>query len=211
MTITVADVLVEHIAELSIVDYKRSINAQVRGLLFGHFDQFTFTNNMLMAMERGFERAWQEGAAKCGIGPDERSVEENDALNTLIFGQAQFLPGFGQMIVATREKILTEGGSPVFSGAVLIRSRMWGNRYNDVVNQAQSMACSDKKLEWVLGPTEHCSSCSKLAGKVKRGSAWIRSGVRPQSRDLECGGFHCQCSLRITDKPAHPGPVPSIP
>jgi hypothetical protein len=208
---TVTDLVVEHIAQLSFEDYRKSVFAQVRGLLLGHFDQFTFIDGMLSAMERGFERAWQEGASECGIGPDERTVEENDALNTMIFAQAAFLPGFAAEITATRSQLLEAGSGLVFGGALLSRATMWANRYNDVRNQAHTLACQDSKMEWVLGPTEHCSSCSRLAGKVKRGSAWARSGVRPQSRELECGGFNCQCRLQETNAPATPGPLPRLP
>ena len=91
------------------------------------------------------------------------------------------------------------------------RIPMWVNRYNDVVNTAKIMAGGDKKLKWVLGPTEHCSSCSKLAGKVKRGSVWIASGIQPQSRSLACGGYNCQCSLQPTTDRASAGRLPSIP
>lgn len=91
------------------------------------------------------------------------------------------------------------------------RIPMWVNRYNDVVNTAKIMAGGDKKLKWVLGPTEHCSSCMKLAGKVKRGSLWQTSGIRPQSRSLACGGYNCQCSLQPTTDRASAGRLPSIP
>jgi hypothetical protein len=91
------------------------------------------------------------------------------------------------------------------------RLPMWINRYTEVVNTAKIMAGADRKLKWVLGPTEHCSSCLKLAGKVKRGSVWIASGIQPQSRSLECGGFNCQCSLQPTTDRASAGRLPSIP
>ena len=91
------------------------------------------------------------------------------------------------------------------------RIPMWTNRYTEVMNTAKVMAGGDRKLKWVLGPTEHCSSCMKLAGKVKRGSMWVASGIQPQSRSLECGGYNCQCSLQPTTDRASPGRLPSIP
>jgi hypothetical protein len=91
------------------------------------------------------------------------------------------------------------------------RIPMWVNRYTEVVNTAKTMAGADRKLKWVLGPTEHCSSCLKLAGKVKRGSFWQASGIQPQSSSLACGGFNCKCSLQPTTDRASAGRLPSIP
>jgi hypothetical protein len=91
------------------------------------------------------------------------------------------------------------------------RLPMWINRYTEVVNTAKTMACANQKLMWTLGPTEHCSSCLKLEGKVKRGKFWQESGVLPQSRQLECGGFRCQCSLQPTDAPLSRGSLPRLP
>jgi len=97
-------------------------------------------------------------------------------------------------------------------GTAQARIPMWTNRYREVMNTAKTMAGADKKLIWVLGPTEEsCPSCLKLAGKVKRGSVWMASGIQPQSPALACGGFFCQCSLQPTDLPASPGRLPSIP
>jgi hypothetical protein len=64
------------------------------------------------------------------------------------------------------------------------------------------MACGDGKFKWVLGPTEHCTTCAKLEGLVKRGS-WWRDNVLPQNppnEKLECGGWRCQCNLEATDQ-----------
>lgn len=91
------------------------------------------------------------------------------------------------------------------------RLPMWINRYNEVMNTAKLMAGENVKLMWVLGKTEHCSSCLKLAGKVKRKREWLAAGIQPQSRSLECGGFNCQCSLQPTSARASPGRLPGLP
>ena len=72
-------------------------------------------------------------------------------------------------------------------------NELWVNRYRDVRNQAKVLACKDEKFVWRLGATEnHCSTCPRLDGKVKRGSQWEKSGIRPQNppnTELECGGW----------------------
>ncbi len=92
------------------------------------------------------------------------------------------------------------------------RLPMWVNRYTEVVNTAKIMAGGDKKLKWVLGPTEeHCSSCSKLAGQVRRASVWLASGIQPQSRALSCQGYNCLCTLSPTSDASSRGRMPSLP
>jgi hypothetical protein len=98
-------------------------------------------------------------------------------------------------------------------GTAYSRLDTWINRYRDVVNQAKVSACADMKMRWTLGPTEHCKSCFRLSGKVKRGSYW-NDHVLPQNPPnglLECGGWKCQCTLRPTDDRASSGPLPRLP
>lgn len=208
---TISDLIAGHIAQLTFESYRASVNANIRGLLLGHFDRSAFSDGMARSLQRGFERAWQEGADQCGISPEERTTEETDALAAAVATNVGFVPAFAQFIIDYRDRALAAGNKVVFGGVLRSRAQLWHNRYQDIVNQAHTLACQDQKMEWVLGPTDHCSSCIKLGTLVKRGSVWASSGVRPQSPDLACGGFRCQCALRATDAPATPGRVPAIP
>jgi len=56
------------------------------------------------------------------------------------------------------------------------------------------------ELVWRLGATEeHCATCLAQNGTVRTRAEWLilalDEGIKPQSRDLECGGWHCDCSL----------------
>lgn len=56
---------------------------------------------------------------------------------------------------------------------------------------------------WRLGNTvRHCADCLRLNGQVHTADEWRRAGIRPQSPDLECGGWNCDCRLEVTDKPS---------
>ena len=64
------------------------------------------------------------------------------------------------------------------------------------------IANQSRHLRWDLGMTEqHCTDCLRLNGQVHTAAAWNASGWRPQSRDLECNGYRCDCSLNETDEP----------
>ena len=193
------------IVHLSIEDFGRRMRGLARGLWNGSIDRTTFIDSMLLAIERGFEQAWTEGARSEGVEPSERTDTEATELNRMIFNQAPHLPGLATWIIDHSK------AEDFKLGMIVNRMAIWTNRYNEVLNMAKLLAGEDFKEVWRLGPTEHCSSCLKLDGQTKRKSRWIAAGVRPQHPDLECGGFHCQCSLTRTNFPATQGPIPRIP
>ena len=51
----------------------------------------------------------------------------------------------------------------------------------------------------------NCPDCSKYNGKVKRASYWQKIGAHPQSPDLACKGFNCDCKLEPTNEPLSRG------
>lgn len=188
--------------DLTINDFQAGLRASARGLWNGTLTFIGFIDGMITSIERGFEQAWQEGAAECGIAPEERTTQEAAALNQMLLESISRLGSFGVWIM---EHSKENGGK---LRTVYNRLDMWTNRYNEVVNIARGMSCADGKLKWIVGPTEHCRDCLRLNGKVKRASYWQEAGIRPQMRELECGGYRCQCRLEQTDEPMSKGPLP---
>lgn len=182
--------------------YQLNLRAIVRALWKGTMDFNAAFDAMFVAIDRGFTQAWREGAKACGIGPEELTSEELTALAVRI---AQEKNHVYALLEAVEQNSQENGGklTPLFT-----RLEMWVNRYEDCKNQAKTMACKDQKLEWMLGPTEHCSTCLKASGKVKRASQWAATDLRPQAPCLECGGYRCQCSLVVTDAPLSKGRLP---
>lgn len=193
------------IAQKSITDYGRQLRGAVRGLWNGSIDVSSFIVNVSTALERAFEKAWTEGARTQGIEPGERTPQEQAKLDEMIFEQSGFIPGFAEYVQAHLK------ADDFKLATAQARTPMWTNRYRDVRTTAELMAGADTKRVWVLGPTEHCSSCLKLAGKVKRNSFWLSSGILPRNPNLECGGWNCLCELRPTNARASAGRLPSIP
>lgn len=159
-------------------------------------------------IEEQFARAWREGLREVGIEADEMTAEEQKILNELIQHEEDFVLDFVAEIMQARAE-----GAPV--QPFLARAELWANRYTDVVNQAKLIGGKNQKLEWVLGATEeHCASCLRLNGIVKRASYWNEKGVHPQGAPndkLVCGGWRCDCRLNVTDKPLTKGPLPRLP
>jgi hypothetical protein len=152
------------------------------------------------------QRAWRQGAQSVGIAPEDMTEEETTAMTLHIDAELDHLPGFAQWVVDN-----SRGADGLFT-SVLTRLELWVNGYQRAYEAGKLLAAADQKLEWVMSPEkEHCSSCLKLAGRVYRGSMWLKYNLRPQSPDLECGGYRCGCMMVVTDKPITKGRPPLLP
>ena len=154
---------------------------------------------------RGYEQAWREGAAQCGIGPDDRTLEEADRLRREVLADEGRIMGYADFVnTHTR----AQGWK---YETVVSRAELWANRYVSIATLAQVTACADKKMVWYYGATEeHCDDCLTYEGTVHRASVWYRYGAIPQSRNLQCGGWRCDCRLVPTEAPVTPG-MPHMP
>ncbi len=186
-------------------DYSRSIRSAVYGLWSGQMSFPGYVQTMVGAIDRGFTRAWMQGASDCGIGEGELTPEENQALYTEINSEISFIYGFADDIMAGSRDNKGKLG-PLYS-----RAEMWVNRFEFIRSMARSMACKDQKLQWKMGPTkEHCKDCIRMNNRVYRASIWDKYGLVPRSRDLECGGYHCLCEFVPTNLPVTPGRPPGL-
>jgi len=167
-----------------------------------------FVSGLTGTINRGFHAAWIEGAARAGVEPDELSDKELSKLTVEISQATAAVELFGIAII--------EGGKARKGklSPLLKRAEMWTSRYDEVRHTAEVYASGDKKLMWTLGRAEHCPSCLKLHGKVKRASYWAEKGILPRvpgAPYLACRGYRCDCSLVPTDEPLSPGRLPNLP
>lgn len=189
----------------TIESYRLNLRNAVRGLWNGEMDYLLFYEQMQLSIDRGFTQAWTEGLAMAGIKPDEASDMELQTLRREIVNERIYIDGFANYIEAN-SKERSGKLEPLYQ-----RAEFWINGYTRVLNLAYVMASGDKKLKWQLNPAEHCSSCKKLSGKIKRSSYWSKHGVYPKAWDkLNCRQ-KCQCSLVETSEPLSRGPLPGLP
>lgn len=93
---------------------------------------------------------------------------------------------------------VTEVIQTAATGIALLTARMtlWSVSLAGVYAIAQLYREGSRKYMWRLGGTiEHCSDCARLDGQVHSQFVWRLSPWRPQGRNLECGGWRCDCSL----------------
>jgi len=188
--------------------YESAIGSAIRALWTGAIDAGQFSDLLLAAIRRYLTAAWEAGMADVGVEPEEITEDERAELERLImteFGYVARLTGD----IEARNK---DAGGEL--APLVARAGMWATRYTEARNMARTLAGAEQRLEWVWTPRkEHCPDCRRLNGIVKRASTWLLArarGLYPQSRALDCHGYHCGCELKPTNKPLTPGPLPKI-
>jgi len=170
--------------------YRTNLRGAVYGLWSGKISRDEFTEQMQIAIDAGLRNAWLDGIKALGLTADDLTQEELIALADAVLSEYGYIAGFADAI---------EAGSKANGGKLADlqnRLSLWVNRYNQVRSRALLMAGENPPLQWNEGDTEEkCNDCLYANGRVYRASVWKKWGWEPQSQDLECGGWQCQCSL----------------
>lgn len=167
-----------------------------------------FITRMKEVTKFGLQTAFRLGAEAVGIPEDELTEQELTLRDEIIKQEQSHIADLLDYI----DQAANTPETPLSS--LSSRLSLWTARYEDVINRAKVLAGKDAKLEWVYGDTEHCDSCRRLNGIVKRSSFWQKAGVMPRNppnAKLDCGGWKCQCTLTPTDKPLRRGGLPRLP
>lgn len=169
--------------------YLRVLKRDMRRLYDGEINTTLFVDNLAGYVERQMRRAWNEGMRLNGLTPPGDMTAEWEAIyQELVTAEYEYIDRIAEQIVqAARD------GDPI--DPFIKRAELWANRYTDVVNKSLAITKPDQLLRWEYGATEeHCTDCASRAGTVKTGAEWL-ADILPQSRDLECGGWRCDCRL----------------
>lgn len=156
-------------------EYLASLRAGIRAYYMGVFTRMEFVDHMFAMVRRGLAQAFLDGLKVAGIEEDEVTPEEQVALRRKIDQEYHHVLALSQFVAVAKEQ--QRPISYVFN----LKVDLWGMRYIDTYNLAVTFGGGDPKLEWILGPTEHCRTCFALASKVKRLSVWKRYGYKPQA------------------------------
>lgn len=189
----------------SINDYRAGLRAASVGLWRGNIDIFQFFEGMASTIRVRYREAWFIGAREAGIQPAELTEVERQRLTDEIRLELMRVNKLARFI---NENSRAAGGK---RGTVYERLELWVQGYTRIREVAKTMAGRDKKQIWTLNPAEHCSSCLKLQGKVKRSSFWAAEDVHPKAWAKLVCKVGCKCGLEFTDLPVTPGPLPALP
>jgi hypothetical protein len=187
--------------------YDRVLSRDVRDFYNGEMDTGAFIDDMIRLVEEQLTRAWNEGMRNNDLDPQKDMTDEWQAvLQGEIGEEMEHILDFAQEIedaAAAKEPLQP----------YLDRVALWVNRYPDVVNLSMITTGADDRLIWVYGDTDHCETCLTLNGIIATAAEWEASGYRPQNPPngmLECGGWHCQCTLEHTKYPVTAGGIPQL-
>jgi len=186
----------------SIDTYRASIRSSIRGYWSGRLSQSAFIDSMISTINRGLSNAWLAGARDCSQNINDLTIEERTKLALFINDQLSYVQNLAADIAVGSKD---EKGK---LGGLIARADMWANKWNEVKQTAEAMCKSNEKREWVLGPTEHCKTCSGLSGRVYRFSTWL-DNIVPPSHKTQCRGYRCLCRLLPTTRPITKGKFPA--
>lgn len=83
-------------------------------------------------------------------------------------------------------------------------SGLWTRAHEGVYARGQINTREEIWLMWQLGRTEnHCSDCLHLNGQIHTAEEWRAADICPQSFQLECEGWRCDC--RLVQVPGYTG------
>lgn len=187
--------------------YQAGLRSLVTGLWRGELDPGQFTRGMNQLIEVQFRQAFiQEGFGRAGIPESEISQSELNVLNELIATEQS---NIGGLMLAVQENARERGGK---LNPLRARVDRWTARFIGVSERAFTLAMRDKPLKWVFDPKkEHCRSCLRLNGQVRRANKWAEIGIYPRSPELDCFGLYCGCKWEDAEgEPLSRGRVPSF-
>lgn len=85
------------------------------------------------------------------------------------------------------------------SNTLIQRLTMWTNSARGLHTLGILLGDDTQNYIFEIGNAiEHCASCERLNGQVHSGKEWAESRLYPQSRQLDCEGYNCQCRIRKT-------------
>jgi HK97 family phage portal protein len=167
-------------------DYQRDIDALVQQAINGEIEQEEFERRMrelvtAMLLIFFLLGAGLENEADLSRA-DRTELDEQLEINLESVGK------FSTDIYAGTYAV--EGGQENATSRVAL----WAAAALGIYALGQQIRRDNPKLMWVFDPSkEHCTDCLRLHKQVHTASEWRKSGWKPQSSGLECGGWHCGC------------------
>jgi hypothetical protein len=158
----------------------------------GQIEDEEMAESALAVLENG-------GASAIEIDWDAIPPEAVDELQQEIDVSTEAGAGLGTAIMA--------GQYEDKAAALASRLAMWATTALGMYGLGQLFRTdTETRMTWLKGATlESCSDCSALNGQTHTIGEWkaffARTGKRPGSRSLACGGWHCLCQTYETNDP----------
>lgn len=190
--------------------YNRQVWRIMRELFLSEISEYDFVDDFSDFIDNQFTRAWNAGAREMGVDPNKYTMNDIAQLANRIAAERDYMLQLADDILQARAQRISLAE---FRTRFQMRAEMYANRYNDILNEARLWFGATRDggqicLIWVVGQTEHCTDCARLDGIIATAREWLQYPMKPQGRELECGGYRCQCQFLPTDEPPTPGGIP---
>lgn len=169
----------------TIAGFVARFGQNVRAVINGTISRSLVRGSMRATLSQGGTKAFIDGK-QIGGGEGNLTLADEEYLARWRYEEFQYLTGF----LDSAEK----GG--ISQDQLDNHLQMWINKsLRKAYYKGLESAGRNKWYMWVYGLTEHCDTCLMAHGQVHRMKAWVNAGILPQSDNLQCGGYHCQCVL----------------
>ncbi len=185
--------------ENAIEDYGDILATHIQGTISGSKQQF------IQGMEE-IVTAELLAIFKDGVGIDEsedlNDIEQAD-FDELLQPQMESIQGFADDIYTNKGAILDKQVENLqgFGRNLGQRLLMWAGAARQFFNRGLIIGRREVTMTWRLGKTEqHCSDCLRFNGRESSKETWLQlagAGFYPQSRNLECKGYNCDCFMEF--------------
>lgn len=183
------------------IDFEDSVEDLLLEAVAGNIDRRRFGNRLRNLVQVAIGKAFIDGLEDGGITEPQLTDEDSDWIGDFFDEQRKYVIELTNAIY--KDDRVTEDeakGKPA----------MWFNKsVVPAYHEGLASASKNGAFEWVLGKTEeHCRSCLKLDGQVRRISFW-QDNIMPQSGALACKGYRCDCRLQPSDRALSRGRLPA--
>lgn len=175
-------------------EYDVLLNKAVSAALNGRMDKAALRNRHKALIRDIAPQAYYDGMRAGGIDDPEAALEPEDeaTIKQWIAEQLTHVNDFADAVVSSAK-------NPDLESGIVYRTALWISSMETLQALGKASALKNMMVTWRLGATEeHCTTCSRLNGKRRRLSWFIKQGYIPRqnaSETLECGGWQCLCGL----------------
>ena len=193
----------------ALLEYERELQALTEEAVTGQIDKPEFEQRMreivfaalLLAFLRGHGGNEDELASSAQAAFRAQRNRANESIADLsndIYNLDRYAERDGR-----RPQTEAQGLERAFGRVILWVSALAGVYALGLLHKPREAGQPIIYYQWQLGRTsQHCSDCLRLNGQVHTQEEWLASGWQPQGRNLECGGWNCDCRLVRVDGPS---------
>lgn len=179
-----------------VADYEVELTTAVVGYFNGEAS-LSRVRKVFSSAPRDYARdVYVEGMSEGGLSSDDLDEDDERHIDEWIETQLDHVEGLVDYVSTVKGKDVVDVAAK--QRAILDRVSLWVKELRDLGGRGRLRAKDGELAVWELGDTEiHCPDCLANSRLKPHRVKWWRDADRlPRSKDLDCGGYNCDCTLR---------------